>query len=173
MIEPELPYNGSSGWSGSSASRKRAEQADTNGITAQRQIDTMNLLEAKAETGLTWNELAFHYGWHHGQASGALSNLHKSGHISRLHETRDNSHVYVLPEWIMFRPTQEFGRKQTAAPKEVDLSQLGNQYVYETPSGGQVLVTIWLSGEVRVAMRPNSFSSWEAPLECVKAELLL
>lgn len=173
---PEVPYNGSSGWSGSENSRKRAARDDGNGITAQRQIDTMNLLEKVNQQGLTWNELAFHYGWHHGQASGALSNLHKTGHIVRLKETRDKSHVYVLPEWTMFRDTEAFGRKQNTHPHEVieiDLTQTAQLRIYETADGGQILIEQYWSGKMKVATRPDNYSTWSAPLECIHAEELL
>jgi hypothetical protein len=173
MTEAELPYNGSSGWSGSDTSQKRAARDDSNGVTSQRQIDTMNLLETKADLGLTWDELAYHFGWHHGQASGALSNLHKTGHILRLVETRNKSHVYVLPEWRLFRDTQEFGRKQTNEIAKIDHTTMGNQYVYQLPDNGQLLVTVFLSGEVHVATRPNYFATWSAPLQCLKSEVLL
>lgn len=173
MKFPEVPYNGSSGWSGTDTSRKRAERDDSNGVTAQRQIDTMNVLERSELTGLTWQELAFHYGWHHGQASSALSVLHKTGHIVRLKETRDKCHVYVLPEWTMFRDTEEFGRKPAQQVAEIDHTTMGNQYVYETPEGGQVLVTVLLSGIVRVAMRLNDYATWEPPLKCIKSEILI
>ena len=171
MRFPEVPYNGSSGWSGSDASKQRAAHDDGNGITAQRQIDTMNQLEIAGQQGLTWNELAYHYGWHHGQASGALSNMHKTGHIMRLKETRNKSHVYVLPEWVMFRDTEEFGRKPV---KEMaDHTTMGNQYLYQLPDGGQLLVSVFLSGLVQVATRPDYFGSWSAPLKPIKSEILL
>jgi hypothetical protein len=173
MTIPELPYNGTSGWSGSEASRQRATQADSGGLTARRQSDTLNLIERAEAAGITWQELAFHYGWHHGQASGALSNLHKGGHIERLEEMRNKCHVYVLPEWVMFRPTQSFGRKHPHEVIKIDHTTMGNQYVYETPDGGQILVTVFLSGMVRVATRTDSLASWEPPLECIKTEILL
>jgi hypothetical protein len=173
---PEVPYNGSSGWSGSETSRKRAERDDTNGVTAQRQIDTMNAIEKAGQAGLTWRELAFHYGWHHGQASGALSNLHKTGNIDRLKETREKCHVYVLPEWVLFRDTEPFGRKQNAHPHEVievDLTQTAQLRIFETADGGQILIEQYWSGKMKVATRPDNFSTWSAPLECVHVEELL
>jgi hypothetical protein len=173
MRFPEVPYNRSSGWSGSDTSQKRAARDDGNGVTAQRQIDTMNALETAGQAGLTWHELAYHYGWHHGQASGALSNLHKTAHIERLKETRNKSHVYVLPEWVLFRETEEFGRKRIEDLPTIDHSTTGNQYLYETPDGGQLLVTVFLSGAVQVTTRPNNFGSWIAPLRCIQSEILL
>jgi hypothetical protein len=45
--------------------------------------------------GMTWKELALYKGWHHGQASGALSNLHKLGYVFTTSEKRNGCHVYV------------------------------------------------------------------------------
>lgn len=48
--------------------------------------------------GITWRELAEATGWHHGVASSALSNLHRSGAAVRLQERREGCGVYVTPE---------------------------------------------------------------------------
>jgi hypothetical protein len=116
---PELPYDGTSGWSGSDTSRERAEHDDTTGITTQRQRMVMASLERVRSTGLTWKELADFTGWHHGQASGALSTLHKTGHIERLAERRDRCHPYVLPEHVDGRDTQPHGGKPGVNPASI------------------------------------------------------
>jgi hypothetical protein len=54
-------------------------------------------------------------GWHHGQASGALSDLHKAGLIARLVERRNRCSVYVLPEHVGGRATAAHGRNKPAA----------------------------------------------------------
>lgn len=108
--EPVLPYAGTSGWSGSSTSEERALNEDASGVTARRQHDTIHALGGAAERGLTWRELAGFYGWHHGQASGSLSTLHKGGRIARLTEKRDRCKVYVLHEYVNERPTEDHGR---------------------------------------------------------------
>jgi len=170
MNLPELPYNGSSGWSGSSGSRDRANAADRSGVTAERQNDALNLLEKAGQGGLTWSELAFHYGWHHGQASGALSNLHKGGWIERLQETRERSHIYVLPEWVLFRPTDSFGRKSHPHEvAEINADTLIGEFIYETENGGQIFVKLLVSGRLIVTTRPNSFLDWSDSLECISA----
>jgi hypothetical protein len=48
---------------------------------------------------------------HHGQASGALSVLHKEGRIARLTERRNRCAVYVLPEYVQGRETSPHGGK--------------------------------------------------------------
>jgi len=107
-ILPVLPYGGSSGWSGSQTSRDRAEQADRTGVTSQRQADTLGLVYRAGIDGLTWRDLSERTGWHHGTASGALSVLHKSGQIARLSERRDKCQIYVVPEYILGRPTADY-----------------------------------------------------------------
>lgn len=107
-VLPELPYAGTSGHSGSSTSESRARSEDADGITTARQTETIRALREAASRGLTWVELADPLGWHHGQASGALSVLHKTGWIARLTETRQRSKVYVLPEYVAGRPTEKF-----------------------------------------------------------------
>jgi hypothetical protein len=49
---------------------------------------------------------------HHGQASSALSVLHKAGRIVRLAEKRNRCHVYVMPNEAVGRVVQPHGRKQ-------------------------------------------------------------
>lgn len=109
---PITPYAGTSGWSGSDASRERAEDEDATGVTTQRQKLVLSTVHSRGEHGLTWRELAASTGWHHGQATGALSNLHKAGLICRLKdEKRDRCSVYVLPEQVVGREVAAQGRK--------------------------------------------------------------
>jgi DNA-binding MarR family transcriptional regulator len=105
--EPVLPYNGSSGWSGSDTSRERAEQADSDGTTSKRQLATLDHLSQAAYRGLTWRDLSDETGWHHGASSGVLSVMHKAGVIARLTERRDRCAVYVLPEFVRGRETAQ------------------------------------------------------------------
>jgi hypothetical protein len=49
---------------------------------------------------MTWRDLSNRTGWHHGNASGVLSVLHKSDLIIRLEESRVGSKVYVLPDYV-------------------------------------------------------------------------
>lgn len=112
---PLLPYGTNpptSGWSGSDTSRERAEHDDTTGTTRQRQALTLTSLRDSGPNGLTWKELGDARHWHHGQASGVLSVLHKEGRIARLAERRNKCEVYVLPEHVDGRDTKPHGRKR-------------------------------------------------------------
>jgi len=57
--------------------------------------------------GTTWKEFATGMSMHHGQASGALSKLHRRGKIARLTERRDRCKVYVHPDFVNGRDTDD------------------------------------------------------------------
>lgn len=73
-------------------------------------------LAAVTETGiygLTWRDYArMRPGVHHGSASGALSNLHRSGLIVRLTERRNGAGIYVLPERVAGRTVVPYRRNR-------------------------------------------------------------
>jgi len=107
IFKPSLPYNGTSGWSGSETSKKRAQLRDKNGKTSKLQMAIFELLDRRGRRGITWKELSDLTATHHGSASGALSVLHKAGRISRLKETRNDCKVYVMNSWVDNRETEE------------------------------------------------------------------
>lgn len=109
MSGPATPYaDGTSGWSGTDTSRERVEQEDRDGTTSRRQWTALGDLEAAGYRGRTWRELARQTGMHHGQASAALTHLHRAGKIARLTEKRDHCRVYVLPTCIYGRDTEPY-----------------------------------------------------------------
>lgn len=94
-----LPYTGGSGWSGSTASKERAEYLDASGITARNQRIAFKAVASKGTEGLTVHELLeFLPECHHGGRSGPLSNLEKAGHLVLLKDKRGGCHIYVTPE---------------------------------------------------------------------------
>jgi hypothetical protein len=105
--QPVLPYAGTSGWSGSTASKDRAMSEDADGTTSHRQNTVLNRLFDSGYIGLTWKELSELEGWHHGQASGVLSVLNHAGFIVRLSERRNRCSVYVMPRYINGRQIAE------------------------------------------------------------------
>ncbi len=113
---PSLPYAGTSGWSGSSTSRARAEDADKSGVTSYRQSAALFALYQAGESGLTWKELGDAMGWHHGTASGVLSVMHKDGRIARLKESRSRCKVYVHGDFVAGREVEPHGRKPKPCP---------------------------------------------------------
>ena len=112
LNQPELPYNGTSGHSGTDTSRERALHADRSGKTALRQAQALNLLAQRKLVGMTWKEFSEITGLHHGTASGVLSVLHKAGRIARLKETRKGCKVYVDVACIQGRVVERQGRKK-------------------------------------------------------------
>ncbi len=110
--QPELPYSGNSGHSGSETSKNRALNADRSGKTALRQAQALTLLSREKMAGLTWKEFSEITGLHHGTASGVLSVLHKVGRIARLKETRNGCKVYVDIACIQGRVIERQGRKK-------------------------------------------------------------
>lgn len=106
-----LPYAGTDGHSGSTASRDRAHREAGDGTASARQTTILRRLQIRGERGATWNELAAALDLHHGQVTGSLSSLHKDGQISRLTERRGRSSIYVLPEFEDGRKTAPQGRR--------------------------------------------------------------
>ena len=105
---PVLPYAGTSGWQGSEASHDRAITDDASGATGDRQKIALEFARNHKYYGTTWKELGEAYGWHAGQSSGALSNLHKAGLVVRLTKRRSRCSVYVAPEFIGGRDLSPF-----------------------------------------------------------------
>jgi hypothetical protein len=73
------------------------------GSLGARQKQILNALDG-AEEGMTWREIGrwladrgIHL--HHGEISGALSNLHRAGQVFHLVERRDRCHPYVLAKY--------------------------------------------------------------------------
>ena len=109
---PELPYDQTSGHSGTDTSKARAVEADRSGKTAMRQAQAIDLLNENYERGLTWKEFSSITGLHHGTASGVLSVLHKTGRIARLKESRNGCKVYVGLSWVQNRVVEKQGRNK-------------------------------------------------------------
>jgi hypothetical protein len=68
----------------SPTSTARAIRDDDTGRTSKRQKAILDLLLRAGERGATWHEVADELRLHHGQASGALSTLHKAGLVFAL-----------------------------------------------------------------------------------------
>lgn len=103
MSDPITPYAGTSGWSGSETSRRRAERADTSGLTGRRQREVVRVVASRGVHGATCAEVQAALQIGHGSASGALSVLHYAGRLDRLTLERNNQQVYVLPEDVRGR----------------------------------------------------------------------
>lgn len=111
-----VPYNGTSGWSGTDTSKERAVSNDTSGKTSDNQAYTLGSLYGRGAKGITWKELSEQAGWHHGTSSGVLSVLHKAERIYRLKERRQGCRVYVYPDYLNGREHDMQGRKPKECP---------------------------------------------------------
>lgn len=106
--QPSLPYPErggeapTGGHSGTDTSRERAYRERTK--AAPRQARVLAMMANRRAMGATVAEVREATGWHHGTASGVLSNMDKGGRLVLLAERREGQHVYVLPEWRADRP---------------------------------------------------------------------
>ncbi len=153
----DLPYpdpdtGATSGHSGVDTSRDRAHREDADGTTSVRQSRALQYLNIARSNGVTWKELADIAGWHHGQASGVLSGLHKAGRIARLAETRNRCHVYVALAHVADRETQNHGghdwkaRAETAERTLADITR----YIEEGDT-----VPAWVKRDARAILYPD------------------
>ena len=101
-------YGDTGGYVNRPASVARALADIASGKLSQRQDDLLRLLDSAGAKGLTWRACGSALGLHHGQVSGALSNLHGCGMVFALKETRDKSHPYVH---IKYRDEWEAGER--------------------------------------------------------------
>ena len=111
-LEAVLPYNGSSGWSGSETSLERSLFDDSTGVTHKRQQMVLAYIKNANTAGCTWAELGQAFNLHHGLISSVLSNLHKADLIARLKNKRGRAAIYVVPQYVLDRETAPFGRTQ-------------------------------------------------------------
>jgi hypothetical protein len=88
-------YNGTAGFVDRPASRERAYRELENDALSIRQQAVLAYLEDAGKQGMTWKQLSELLGLHHGQISGALSNMHKCGVVFSLVAQRDRCHPYV------------------------------------------------------------------------------
>lgn len=112
------PNMGSGHAKGSDTSRERQERLDASGITAYNQRQALGLLIKFESNGITAAELEDWLEIGHGQASSALSHLHRAGHVRRIKERRQRHEVYVLPEYVDGREESPYRPRLTKRPKD-------------------------------------------------------
>jgi hypothetical protein len=125
------------GEAGHQTSTDMREAEATSGKAAHRQAGALAEVDDAEFHGATWAEVAKARGWHHGQASSALSTLHRRGLIARLEASRDGCGIYVTPEYVHGRPTVPQGRRFDALTlaRDVPLETLREALrIAETPA---------------------------------------
>lgn len=103
---PEPDGTRTAGWSGSDASHERALDEVSSGVLGKRLFQVLEFTEFCGKRGVTVADVR-ELGLHHGQASSALTTLHQQGRIARLADRRNRCHIYVAPEYVAGRETQE------------------------------------------------------------------
>lgn len=91
-----LPYDGTAGYVNRPASIERARDEAASGVASARARVLLDAVKCQGARGMTWRELQSVFtNLHHGQISGALSVLHKTGHVFAVREKRGKCHPYV------------------------------------------------------------------------------
>lgn len=146
------PYAGRSGSSGSAASHERADAEDESGVTTYRQTRVLALLDRAGPLGMNWVEIGKAENWHHGQATGVLSVLHREGRIARLRfGRRDRSSIYVLPEHVEGRETDRQGRKPKVSVTEEHAVMASFLAAYETEKRARDAVVEGLQRDLEIS----------------------
>lgn len=78
----------------------RKQRAQASELTELRQKATLELVQATDQRGVTVAEIMDTLGIGHGQASSALSHLHRTEEAKRLKERRNGQEIYVLPKYV-------------------------------------------------------------------------
>jgi hypothetical protein len=121
-----LPYAGTAGFVAQPASAQRAHNEARSGEATARARAVLAHLEANPD-GLTWKQLGTALNLHHGQISGALSNLHKAGAVFMLNKQRDRCHPYCHAKWrINYTAEERIDEpvKTKGSQRQQDLEQL-------------------------------------------------
>lgn len=116
MTTPLMVAYGSqgSGDAGNASSRARRIVEDKTGLTGWRQREVFKLVVEAGVTGIAVGEVEDTLGIGHGQASSALTHLHRGGHIQRITERRMKQELYVHPDFrdgrdeSPYRPRREY-----------------------------------------------------------------
>lgn len=119
MEKASLPYAGTSGWSGSSASEERARDLDATGRTGRLQRRVEEHVALRHIFGVTIAELREAMpDEHHGSLSSALTCLSKDGRLLRTTKKRGRCSVYVAPQWLRDGEVALPAKRRTTAEEE-------------------------------------------------------
>ena len=106
---PLFNFDETDGYVQRPASKARAIEESKDGTRSARHKKVLKHLDLYGRNGATWKELGERLGLHHGQISGALSNMHKNGEVFALVKQRDRCHPYVHAKFReAFAPEERF-----------------------------------------------------------------
>jgi hypothetical protein len=118
-----IPYGKTgSGHAGNDTSRERQEREDALGITSLRQKGVYALVTRAGTEGMVGSEVEEALAIHHGQASSALSHLHRAGYVIRLKMRRGRQEIYVHPDYVRGREESPYRPRMKPAKHPRDLS---------------------------------------------------
>jgi hypothetical protein len=139
--QPALTYAGTSGWSGSDASRERVYRDDRSGRTAGVQHEVLSTALRHGSIGVTIAELRDYFPQHHhGSLSSALTNLHRDGRLARLVEQRNRCSIYVVPDAVNGRECRAAGR----VPGGKDKAGAQDQPAAQSPQTADLGIAEWV-----------------------------
>ncbi len=117
-------YGDTGGYVNRDTSIDRAVDEASSGVLSARLDAILGCLRGAWGDGMTWKEVADRLGLHHGQASGALSNLHKNGHVVMLKKMRNKCHPYVIVEFKDFFTPEDYWEKpvRTKSTEKIELA---------------------------------------------------
>lgn len=110
LMKP-YPNGHGSGHAGNDTSRERQQAEDANGMTLTRQHKTLIAVLRAGADGTTVAEMEEYLGVGHGQASSALSHLHRAGKIVRLKDRRNKQELYVVPALVNGRKESPYNER--------------------------------------------------------------
>ena len=116
-----IPYGRTgSGDAGNQTSIARRIEEDASGIASERRRKVYILLAGLGSKGATVGEVEDQLHLGHGQASSALSHLHRAGKVRRLTEKRRKQQVYVTPHFVLDRKESPYRPRLTMSQAEFD-----------------------------------------------------
>jgi hypothetical protein len=117
-------YGDTGGYVNRDTSIDRAVEEASSGVLSARLNAIVRILSDSGVQGMTWKEVADRLGLHHGQASGALSNLHKNGQVVMLKSMRNKCHPYVVAGLVDSFEENEYWQKpvRTKSTEKIELA---------------------------------------------------
>lgn len=116
-----IPYGRTgSGDAGNQTSIARRIEEDASGISSERRREVWRFLAGRGSKGATVGEVEDEMHLGHGQASSALTHLHRAGKVRRLTEKRRKQQVYVTPHFVLDRKESPYRPRLTMSQAEFD-----------------------------------------------------
>jgi hypothetical protein len=114
-----------SGDAGNESSRQRRILEDLTGLTGKRQREIFTRVVQSGYAGMTVGEVEDRLRLGHGQASSALTHLHRAQHLIRIKDQRMKQEIYLHPDYRGDREESPYRpRREHHHPKFLTREQL-------------------------------------------------